>query len=540
MSLTGAVNGTNGVIIKIDGTESTIVGQMEFTTTFTGQPIDVSNKSSNDWVCLMDRELSGKGETAAGTILYNSDATYRDVRADTVVGTIGQYKVDFGDGVNNLYFDAIPNALSDGIPMGDKVASSITFTSTSPIYGPSLPTLGLNFGEGEYYLFGSVEIDDLLTTSSRGSIATYYDDSKVLKTAQVGELRISVDPNSGYKGYLSEDQSTNLLLWSNDYTQSPWSKKDSTASTDGTKGPDGTEDMNLITDTSTTGGYVGQTMVIPMDDSYYSFSVFLKRGNQPKAGVRFAMTGGDSVFSITTYDFDEKTITIQRSSDTVSAYVEEVASGIVRLCITAQNNSTNDTLSMRIGPSDLNSSSIGDDVYATYAQVENIELCSSPIKTEGSQETRLRDNFSIDAGDWLNENQGSLFVEFLNSLSNGRERYFASLTDDTSSERFSIYSESETGIVGRNIENGNSTFVSIGTSQVLSVTKAVLGYDQTSMKGSAMGEPVNSTAVSNPSAKTVLNLGGRNTGSGAAFTLISKIYYVPVYLADDEMEGITL
>ena len=133
MSLAGAINGTK-VLIQKNG--STIVGQGEFTVTFGGQPIEVSNKSSQDWVCLMDGELSGKQWVFTGSITYNSDSVYRAIRNDVESGTQDTYTLTYTSDAatdESLSGTFLPNGLSDAIPMGDKVTTSITISSSGPV-----------------------------------------------------------------------------------------------------------------------------------------------------------------------------------------------------------------------------------------------------------------------------------------------------------------------------------------------------------------------------------------------------------------------
>ena len=131
--MSGEVNGTK-VLIKKDG--STIVGQMEATVTFNGTPIDISNKSQGDWVTLLDGELAGKQLQIAGTLIYNSDTVYRQVRADALAGTQAVYTVEYtSDATTDEQFSAtmVPNGLSDALPMGDKVTTSITLLSSGTV-----------------------------------------------------------------------------------------------------------------------------------------------------------------------------------------------------------------------------------------------------------------------------------------------------------------------------------------------------------------------------------------------------------------------
>jgi predicted secreted protein len=131
--MSGEINGTK-VLIKKDG--STIVGQMEATVTFNGTPIDISNKSQGDWVTLLDGELAGKQLQISGTRVYNSDTVYRQVRADALSGTQDTYTIEYtSDATTDEAFSAtfVPNGLSDALPMGDKVTTSITLLSSGTV-----------------------------------------------------------------------------------------------------------------------------------------------------------------------------------------------------------------------------------------------------------------------------------------------------------------------------------------------------------------------------------------------------------------------
>ena len=128
--MAGELNGTQ-VLIKRGSSE--IVGQMESTVTFNGTPIDLSNKSHQDWVVLLDGELAGKQLQVAGTLAYNSDASYKSTRADSLTGKQEDYSIVYGDTGEAFAAKMVPNGLSDAIPMGDKVATSLTFLSSGVV-----------------------------------------------------------------------------------------------------------------------------------------------------------------------------------------------------------------------------------------------------------------------------------------------------------------------------------------------------------------------------------------------------------------------
>lgn len=128
--MSGEINGTN---IVIENSSDVIVGQMESTLTVNGTVIDISNKSYQDFVTLLDGKLAGRQLQIAGTIVYNDDAQYAKVRADSLTGTQDTYTMTYvSANTTDEAFSALftPNGLSDSIPHGDKVSSSITFLSS--------------------------------------------------------------------------------------------------------------------------------------------------------------------------------------------------------------------------------------------------------------------------------------------------------------------------------------------------------------------------------------------------------------------------
>lgn len=136
--MAGELNGTK-VLIKKNGT--TIVGQMEATVTFGGTPIDITNKSTNDWITLLNNNLAGKQLTVAGSIIYNSDTQYKAIRVAAQTGSQDTYTVEYNAGnATDEEFTAtmVPTGLSDALPMGDKVTTSITFLS-SGVVGHTAP-----------------------------------------------------------------------------------------------------------------------------------------------------------------------------------------------------------------------------------------------------------------------------------------------------------------------------------------------------------------------------------------------------------------
>jgi len=127
------INGTSIVIQNINGE---IVGQMEMTLSFVGAPIDITNKSFDQWVEIFESELGIKQLQISGSIVYNNDEQYRKVRHDAFNGNLDTYIINYVSNssiVEIFTASMMPNGLSDAIPHGDKLTTSLTFLSSGPV-----------------------------------------------------------------------------------------------------------------------------------------------------------------------------------------------------------------------------------------------------------------------------------------------------------------------------------------------------------------------------------------------------------------------
>lgn len=134
--MAGEINGTDVIIKKGTAGGTVIVGQGSVTHTFGGTPIDISNKSNGDNITLLDGELSVKQHIFAGTIVYNNDTVLRAVRADAFAGAQDEYTIEYvSDATTDEKFTGqfVPTGLSDDLPHGDKVMTTISFNSSGVV-----------------------------------------------------------------------------------------------------------------------------------------------------------------------------------------------------------------------------------------------------------------------------------------------------------------------------------------------------------------------------------------------------------------------
>lgn len=127
----------NGTAIVLNNTSGEIVGQGDMTHTFGGTPIEIGNKSYGDNVTYLDNELSAKQHIFSGELTYNNNDQFRKVRADALTGTQDTYTLTFtGSGAaTDESFEGlfVPTGLSDSVPQGAKVSTSISFNSSGEV-----------------------------------------------------------------------------------------------------------------------------------------------------------------------------------------------------------------------------------------------------------------------------------------------------------------------------------------------------------------------------------------------------------------------
>jgi len=123
------VNGTKA-IVQIDFGDGffTTIGQIEFTNSSSSAPIDISNKSYDDYITLMDGELSSRQYSLTGNIFYNSDTSYRKIRELALLGSEFRTKIlELSDDPEDFIYWTVISSMSDQLNTGEGIATSVTF-----------------------------------------------------------------------------------------------------------------------------------------------------------------------------------------------------------------------------------------------------------------------------------------------------------------------------------------------------------------------------------------------------------------------------
>ena len=234
--------------------------------------------------------------------------------------------------------------------------------------------------------------------SSTGSVtrtgtATYYDSNGYLQISTSGALRFGYNPSTlDFAGLIVEDSSTNLLLYSNDFTQSAWTKTAVSSSAVNTvTAPTNTLAAQKITPSNSLAQHsVSQQLIsTAVIGQVYTFSVFAKADGY--SWIRLQLEGATG----TAWVFiNLSTAAIGASFNvTVQPQVQKLPNGWVRVSVSkvagvassitakcfvqSEDNQTQDWLS---------DGTSGIDLYG--AQGEAKSMMTSFISTTSTQQTR--------------------------------------------------------------------------------------------------------------------------------------------------------
>ena len=249
-----------------------------------------------------------------------------------------------------------------------------------------------------------------------------------------------IDYTGGEGHWLFEPQSTNLLTYSEDFSQSYWDKSQISVVDDFTISLDGTQNASKITINGST-PFLGNTNISLTTGNVYTISCFVKKGTN--RWVRLSSVSSTSLGAW--FDLDNNVVGTVNST---SASIENYGNGWYRISntITAISGTNQAFIGFSDADGGTNSTQVGNTVFAWGFQVEE-EYATSYIPTNGNTVTRSQDS-ALGAGssDLINSTEGVLYAEIA-SLSNQVTSNYISLSDGTYNNRISLMYSVGTNVI---------------------------------------------------------------------------------------------
>lgn len=344
-----------------------------------------------------------------------------------------------------------------------------------------------------------------------------------------------IDYSTGAKAFLLEPQSTNLIPYSEDFSNAYWIKSGVTLTSNNAISPDGSLNASLLKGDGVTSFPRVQSTV--SGSGQISFSVFVKKELSDEVTIYISGTGiggGGETSSVFKYTFSTDSLSIVSGGGVDSSESTSFPNDWVRLTL---NYTTTTITGLRIYSQYASASTDG--VYIWGAQLEQQSYATSYIPTSGASATRNQE-LCVDATPVINSEEGVLYAEISALANDGTYREFG-LSDGTSSNRVLISYTSTTNQIRVNFNGSGGTSLYYTAYDIKDFNKIAAKWKENDFALWVNGVEV-ATDTSGASFSTnTLNSLNFNSGYGGdnffGNTKDLKVY--PKALADVQLEALT-
>jgi hypothetical protein len=334
--------------------------------------------ANNDWVSATYDLAGGSPATGSG-----SSSNFSNLSATQTAS-------------GNSYYKCVLKATGS-------VSSDFAYLYMSDDATAAVGTYGLKTYQGD----GSSSIDvafaSLSTVGATDYNATttqiHREYAPTLQTAASGAARFEHSATDGQSaGILIESQSTNLISYSDDTTNSWWFKSESTATGDTAVGPTGALTADLLVPNATTNAnhYLQKTGIATTVSTTYTYSLYVKSAGVTKFAIlMFQNTSPFTQFGFASVDLGAGTINGTIGS---GATIQAASNGWYRVSVSgaALTTVSNPRLWFQDSAGNFNHTPNGyDGLLVAGQQFEANSFPSSLVSTSGANATRAADSLSM-------------------------------------------------------------------------------------------------------------------------------------------------
>jgi len=421
-----------------------------------------------------------------------------------------------------------------------------------------LPTLNLDFANSQSL--------DSRITFTRVSIGTRVNRNGLIETIAANQPRFDFDPISGEcRGLLIEESMTNLLTYSEDFTNANWSKSQSSIITTSIVAPNGSTAYKLVENTvSGVGHFITQGSITKLSNAVLTLTIFAKAAERQYLGlvINSSSTGFANRYGAefnlgngTASEHDSAQGTYTSGSYSITPY----PNGWYRCRITCTTSTDAQTQVRIFAFRDANQwtsapTYAGDGTSGLYcwgAQLETGAFPTSYIPTTASTVTRSADLASITGtnfSSWYNQTEGSVYCRYdrigIQAASTGSPTPWG-LSDGTANNSMSLIG----GVSAPNSRRFDIVYQNVANVQLIFSTteisnrfyKSCVGYATNNASGSYEGGAVLKDTSCLIPIVNILFIGKRIASSSTDYLNghISRLAYYPKALSPAELQYLT-
>jgi len=327
----------------------------------------------------------GSNFARAYTSITTTPEKMYEVSFDNTGSTNCQIRIGTG-AANNQELDATINA-------GDSFTALFEADYTSLVI-----TLN-NIGGGEV-IVDNISVKEVIYNSSAADATLQL----IYHPNDVPRIEYNVDGSA--KGLLVEGARTNLITYSEDFSNAAWVKTSATVESNVIVAPDGTLTGDLFTNVSSPANYRLRQLFTNTASIDYTYTIYVKKGNEDI--VQLSAYTSALVTNATLY-YTFSTDAFSNVSGTTYYNAEKIGNGWIRLSMTFQPSTTSTNFWVRSGAGNGVANAT---LYIWGAQVEAGSFPTSYIKTTGATATRALDIPQINVSNFINKSAGTFLATF--------------------------------------------------------------------------------------------------------------------------------
>ena len=499
--------------------------------------LQIGSNNLSGLVCTQSVYLKA-GTNNFSTVSFSNptSAAWISVTANLSTGVITQTN----NGSSGVYTSSSITSVGSGwyrVSVTGYYTGTTTFYAVISLNSSATPTIG-NYGLETWVAAGTETIYAWGAQLEQRSSVTAYNATTttaitnyipVLLSAPTNQARFDHDPVARTSlGLLIEQQSTNLFLYSVDFTNSYWTKDNVSLTPTANIAPDGTQSAQLVTASSSTFWRISKTGITGITSINIVQSIYVKKGNADVIGMN--IDGNVSV----TYTFSTNVFSSVGTS-VVSTSSTSVGNGWFRLAVVLNTPAWT--------PSPIRLLALNDTCFIWGAQLEALAFPTSYIPTVASQVTRSADSASMTGtnfSSWYNPAGGTVYSEFIlrntaafqpsfsiNSGTNANEVILGGLT---TTGYYVVYANGTVQF------NANPTVGAINTT-----TKASTSF----LNNTVFGVSFNGAAATNSASSLItaqnvnILLIGNETQQRKMNGTIKKLMFYPVAATNTQLQALT-
>jgi hypothetical protein len=331
---------------------------------------------------------------------------------------------------------------------------------------------------------------------------------------------------------LLEKASTNLITYSEDFSNGSWTKTASTITSNATISPDGSLNADkLVENTQNVAHITFASPTITLGNN--TFSIFAKAAERRVLGIEFPSNG-----ILVSFDLIEGVfVNSQANPDDFS--ITPYSNGWYRIDIT-ENLTSSSVVSLSLRDDNGNRTYQGNGTSGIYVWGAQLETgnASSYIPTQGNPQTRVQETASGSGNsEVFNSEQGVLFANIAANADDSTYRSISINNGSTSNYVQIGFDSSGSNKIFGNIRPSGSSF-SVTTSNIVNFNKVLIKYKVNDcslwINGFEVGIDLNGVVPSG------LNELGFDTGGVATwYGKAKEIAYYDEILTDEELEYMT-